>query len=57
MAKREGVEWPFDATARAVLLPEATSVVVCIFILVGNIAYIWRFPPRKIEALELPGDA
>jgi hypothetical protein len=46
VAKREGVEWPFDTTAWAVLLREAISVVVCIFILAGNIAYIWRERPH-----------
>jgi hypothetical protein len=45
VAKREGVEWPFDATA-SVLLPQAITTVVCIFILAGNIAYIWRIRPH-----------
>jgi hypothetical protein len=46
VAKREGFEWPFDATAWAVLLPQAITTVVCIFILAGSIVYIWRFRPH-----------
>jgi hypothetical protein len=46
IAKREGFEWPYDATAWAILLPQVITTVVCIFVLAGSIAYIWRFPPR-----------
>ena len=38
-------------------LSVAIPLVVFSSIMVGNFAYIWRFPPRKIEALEPPGDA
>jgi hypothetical protein len=47
MAKREGFEWPFDADAWAVLLPQAITTVVCTLILAGSIAYIWRFRPHS----------
>jgi len=46
MAKREGFEWPFDADAWAVLLPQVITTVVCTLILAGSIAYIWRFRPH-----------
>jgi len=46
VAKREGVEWPFDATAWAALFPEVISFVAFIFTLAGSIAYIWRFRPH-----------
>jgi hypothetical protein len=47
VAKREGFEWPFDADAWAVMLPQVITTVVCIFILAGSIVYIWRFRPRS----------
>ena len=47
VAKREGFEWPFDAAAWAVLLPQAITTVVCIFILASNIAYTWRERPHS----------
>jgi len=46
IAKREGFEWPYDATAWAVLLPQAITTIVCIFILAGSIGYIWRERPH-----------
>ena len=38
-------------------VPVAIPLVVFSLIMAGNFAYIWRFPPRKFEALKSPGDA